>query len=339
MLIKARGVAGDATLAAEFLEMIQPFRYPRSINESVLREVAAMKDRIETRGGQGRRTGAQREARPRRHSGDRVRRASAATAARRPAAVPARRANAALPGQAGPIRAALGGRSRGMLAEAYCFLRDVEHRLQMEDNLQTHTIPADRRAQERLARLMGFATLERVRSRAPGPHAQRPPDLRPAAEGRCARRRGAVAVPAPVRGRRAGMEETAGRTRLQGPGQGVPRAAGVCGRAGLCSCLAAHERTGASIVAAALRALSRGRRPGVPSGRSRAGQPQTGQRAAFRSRPRGDAAGQLHQRLRRAGDALRAVEQQPRDLRAAGAAVRPLGVPGGAGHSHAGPGG
>ena len=47
MLIKARGVAGDAALAAEFLEMIQPFRYPRSVNESVLREVAAMKDRIE----------------------------------------------------------------------------------------------------------------------------------------------------------------------------------------------------------------------------------------------------------------------------------------------------
>src|ERR1035437_3601283 len=35
MLIKARGVAGDATLAAEFLELIQPFRYPRSINEKI----------------------------------------------------------------------------------------------------------------------------------------------------------------------------------------------------------------------------------------------------------------------------------------------------------------
>jgi glutamate-ammonia-ligase adenylyltransferase len=46
-----------------------------------------------------------------------------------------------------------------LLAEAYCFLRDVEHRLQMEDNLQTHTIPANRPDQERLARLMGFATL------------------------------------------------------------------------------------------------------------------------------------------------------------------------------------
>ncbi|MGI8965601.1 MAG: bifunctional [glutamate--ammonia ligase]-adenylyl-L-tyrosine phosphorylase/[glutamate--ammonia-ligase] adenylyltransferase, partial [Limisphaerales bacterium] len=47
MLIKARGVAGDAQLAAEFLEMIQPFRYPRSLNERVVREIAAVKQRIE----------------------------------------------------------------------------------------------------------------------------------------------------------------------------------------------------------------------------------------------------------------------------------------------------
>src|SRR5947208_16253557 len=37
MLIKARGVAGDSTLAAEVLEMVQPFRYPRWINEGGLR--------------------------------------------------------------------------------------------------------------------------------------------------------------------------------------------------------------------------------------------------------------------------------------------------------------
>src|SRR4029077_18869867 len=47
MLIKARGVAGSKYLAAEFLEMIQPFRYPRSVSRGVLSEVGAMKDRIE----------------------------------------------------------------------------------------------------------------------------------------------------------------------------------------------------------------------------------------------------------------------------------------------------
>ncbi len=47
-----------------------------------------------------------------------------------------------------------------LLTQAYAFLREVEHRLQMEDNRQTHTIPEDRHAQERLARLMDFTTLE-----------------------------------------------------------------------------------------------------------------------------------------------------------------------------------
>src|SRR4030095_10640980 len=47
MLIKARCVAGGAALAAEFMEMIQPFRHPRSLNEGALREIATMKARIE----------------------------------------------------------------------------------------------------------------------------------------------------------------------------------------------------------------------------------------------------------------------------------------------------
>ena len=45
------------------------------------------------------------------------------------------------------------------LGEAYLFLRDVEHRLQMEAGQQTHTVPTVRLARERLARLMGFDTL------------------------------------------------------------------------------------------------------------------------------------------------------------------------------------
>jgi glutamate-ammonia-ligase adenylyltransferase len=42
------------------------------------------------------------------------------------------------------------------LQEAYVFLRDVEHRLQMEAGQQTHTIPTERKARERLSRLMGL---------------------------------------------------------------------------------------------------------------------------------------------------------------------------------------
>src|SRR5262249_54177028 len=43
------------------------------------------------------------------------------------------------------------------LAAAYCFLRQVEHRLQMVADEQTHVLPADPAALDRFARFLGFA--------------------------------------------------------------------------------------------------------------------------------------------------------------------------------------
>jgi glutamate-ammonia-ligase adenylyltransferase len=47
---------------------------------------------------------------------------------------------------------------RSELSDAYYFLRCLEHRLQMEHGLQTHTVPEAGEALELLARRMGFAT-------------------------------------------------------------------------------------------------------------------------------------------------------------------------------------
>ncbi len=55
-----------------------------------------------------------------------------------------------------------GARKAGRFAEAYDFLRDVEHRLQMEDNLQTHTIPEARPARELAGGVDGFRDVEGV---------------------------------------------------------------------------------------------------------------------------------------------------------------------------------
>lgn len=46
------------------------------------------------------------------------------------------------------------------LTESYLFLRDVEHRLQMIDDAQTHEIEEDERSQARLAVLCGFETFD-----------------------------------------------------------------------------------------------------------------------------------------------------------------------------------
>jgi glutamate-ammonia-ligase adenylyltransferase len=47
--------------------------------------------------------------------------------------------------------------ARDAMKEAYYFLRTVEHRLQMINDEQTQTLPADRAEMERFARFMGFA--------------------------------------------------------------------------------------------------------------------------------------------------------------------------------------
>ena len=158
MLIKARPVAGDAVLGAEFLEMVQPFRYPRSVNQSVLREVAAVKDRIENevvKAGELERNvklgrGGIREIEFIVQSQQVLR------AGRQPFLQGAK----TLPCLAKLAQYEhLSGEEARVLSEAYCFLRNVEHRLQMENNLQTHTLPLARPALERLARLMGLRTL------------------------------------------------------------------------------------------------------------------------------------------------------------------------------------
>jgi glutamate-ammonia-ligase adenylyltransferase len=155
MLIKARGVAGEEVVASEFLETINPFRYPRSVNENVLHEVALMKDRIENevvKAGELERNvklgwGGIREVEFIAQS------LQLLHAGRQPFLQGAQ----TLPCLAKLAQYELLSRQDSTgLSDAYVFLRNVEHRLQMENNLQTHTIPLGAEPQDRLARLMGF---------------------------------------------------------------------------------------------------------------------------------------------------------------------------------------
>lgn len=154
MLIKARGVAGDAALAGEFLEMVQPFRYPRSLSDRIIKEVAAIKHRIESevvrsdeldrnvklgRGGI-------------REIEFVVQTLQVLNAGKQPFLQGA---------QTLPILEKLAEyrwlerTEAAKLRQAYLFLRDVEHRLQMENGLQTHSVPTDAASRLRLSRLMG----------------------------------------------------------------------------------------------------------------------------------------------------------------------------------------
>jgi glutamate-ammonia-ligase adenylyltransferase len=159
MLIKARRVAGDETMAAEFLEMIQAFRYPRSINQSVLGEIAAMKNRIENevlKAGE-----LERNVKLGRGGIREIEFVAQAFQLLHAGRQPFLQGAQTLPALKKLAQyELLPASDAGSLSEAYIFLRDLEHRLQMESNLQTHTIPPGRHAQERLGRLMGFKTLK-----------------------------------------------------------------------------------------------------------------------------------------------------------------------------------
>ncbi len=54
----------------------------------------------------------------------------------------------------------IAGEAAAELSTAYRFLRRVEHRLQMIDDAQTHTLPADRAALARCAVFLGFASAD-----------------------------------------------------------------------------------------------------------------------------------------------------------------------------------
>jgi glutamate-ammonia-ligase adenylyltransferase len=163
MLIKARGVAGDKALAAEFVEMIQPFRYPHFINERVLHEVTAVKDRIEREV-----VKADELARNVKLGRGGIREIEFVVQSLQ--VLHAGRSPFLQISQTLPCLEKLAqyhllaDDEVQQLAAAYRFLRDVEHRLQMENNLQTHTIPVEEKARLRLVRLMEFKSLHELES-------------------------------------------------------------------------------------------------------------------------------------------------------------------------------
>lgn len=158
MLLKGRWVAGEGALAHEFLEMVQSFRHPRSLNQGVLREVSAIKERIEVEV-----VGAAALGRNVKLGRGGIREIEFVVQTLQ--LLHAGRCPFLQGAQTVPLLQKLvqyghlTPAEADQLAAAYGFLRDVEHRLQMEQNLQTHTLPTAPAARARLARLMGCRSL------------------------------------------------------------------------------------------------------------------------------------------------------------------------------------
>ncbi|MFA5028525.1 MAG: bifunctional [glutamate--ammonia ligase]-adenylyl-L-tyrosine phosphorylase/[glutamate--ammonia-ligase] adenylyltransferase, partial [Candidatus Methylomirabilota bacterium] len=158
-LIKARPVAGDLWLGETFLRMISPFVYRQSLDFSALDEIRAMKTRINVTLAQAR--GERRNVKLG-YGGIReieflIQGLQLVYGGRNPWV---RESNSlrALHRLAG--QRLIGDVDHEVLAEAYTFLRTLEHRLQILHDRQTHTIPADPKELATLARRMGYHPFE-----------------------------------------------------------------------------------------------------------------------------------------------------------------------------------
>ena len=159
-LIKARGVAGSRELAYEFLRQHQPFIYPKSPTTDVLEEISSIKRRIEREI-----VGQENIERDVKLGAGGIREIEFVVQAlqllhgARHAFLQETSTLKALPILA-QLELIPGAEARA-LEFAYCFLRRVEHRLQIEEEQQTHTVPENGEALDRLARSLGFSSKEK----------------------------------------------------------------------------------------------------------------------------------------------------------------------------------
>jgi glutamate-ammonia-ligase adenylyltransferase len=154
-LIKARPVAGAGALGDAFIARADPYVWPDVLDPDAVREVRAMKARAEEL---LRRRGVSDREVKRGYGG--IRDIEFAVQllqmvhGRADTNVRSRATLDALD------QLATGGyvsrHDAAQLAEAYVWLRTVEHRLQLVDEHQTHTIPTDEDARVHLARVLGF---------------------------------------------------------------------------------------------------------------------------------------------------------------------------------------
>ncbi|HTS16671.1 MAG TPA: bifunctional [glutamate--ammonia ligase]-adenylyl-L-tyrosine phosphorylase/[glutamate--ammonia-ligase] adenylyltransferase [Verrucomicrobiae bacterium] len=162
-LIKARPVAGDPAIGAAFVDMVQPFVYARHASGNVVQQMALLKKRIEEE--------VVREGHLTRHvklgiGGIReIEFIVQSFQVLRGARLIQLRDRSTLRALAALVRVkTLTAEDAAALADAYRFLRNVEHRLQMEMDLQTHTIPDQEHALYRLARSLGFDSVKKFLS-------------------------------------------------------------------------------------------------------------------------------------------------------------------------------
>lgn len=151
MLIKARCVAGNEGFAKRFTDALAPFVYPRALFRDPSEEIARIKSRIEADSDERNiklRSGGIRDIE------FIVQALQLVNGGRNPTI---RTGNTVAGLRALRKMSLLSKAEAEQLEKAYLFYRLLEHRLQMLEYAQTHTLPPRRRDRERLAARMAFS--------------------------------------------------------------------------------------------------------------------------------------------------------------------------------------
>ena len=155
-LIKARPVAGDADLGREFMELVQPFVYQRHLDAQGVEQLRSMKRQIDSQMADKNesRTNVKLGLGGIREIEFLIQLPQLLFGGRRPE-LQERNSLRAI----GKLRDAglLGAASEARLRDTYCYLRRLEHLLQMEQGAQTHTLPRNEETRQRVARHFGHA--------------------------------------------------------------------------------------------------------------------------------------------------------------------------------------
>ncbi len=171
--IRARAAAGDVALGARFLDTIRPFVWRRALDFGAIGEIRALSRRIRSHYEAGQRFGPGYDLKRGRGGIREIEFFAQIHQLIHGGREPALRAPATLDALAALRRAErIDPAEADALAEAYRLYRTIEHRLQMVEDRQTHSLPRDEAALDNVARLDaragGAALLDTL-----GPHVER----------------------------------------------------------------------------------------------------------------------------------------------------------------------
>ena len=155
--IRARAAAGDRTLGQYFMESLRPFIWRRSLDFGTIDEIAALTRQIRDHYNKGQLLGPGFDLKRGRGGIREVEFFTQAHQLIHGGRNPALRVRSTLDALAALARAEIVPASEAaLLADHYRSLRTFEHRLQMVDDQQTHSLPVDPAALDNVARLHGL---------------------------------------------------------------------------------------------------------------------------------------------------------------------------------------